>query len=213
MNWTDVNVACTCTGQDEANQKEQEKNNHSTCNLCVGVSSGQLLMALMTWRVRRWRTARRRGNLLGTKVYCNDTALKVVSGEVVALRVFAMRLTIALLHKIHAKPYLVMAALISLSDAKSFMRNGKGTMLPYSPPFIWIRVFEESTCVCPHIRNRPWTPQWWSAGRHRQRTVGEGLFNDTDAIGAGVASPSSPDEISSHHVHVFFKHHSANSKV
>ena len=40
-------VACTCAGQDEAKPEgtKQEKI-HSTCTLCVGVSSGQLLMEL-----------------------------------------------------------------------------------------------------------------------------------------------------------------------
>ena len=62
---------------------------------------------------------------------------------------------------------------------------------------------EKSTHVCPQTRNRPWTPQWCGAGRHRQGAVGKGLFNDTDTI-AAVASPSNPVKISSNHVHVFF---------
>ena len=40
-----MNVACRRTGQDEANHVRNRK--QSTCNICVGVSSSQLLMALM----------------------------------------------------------------------------------------------------------------------------------------------------------------------
>ena len=39
---------CKCTGQNEANQEDHKK--HSACNMCVGISPGQLLMALMNWR-------------------------------------------------------------------------------------------------------------------------------------------------------------------
>ena len=65
-------------------------------------------------------------HLLGSLVYCNGTAMNVLSGEETLFFVFiVMRLTDALLHKIHVKPYLVMAALISLPNAKSFVENGK----------------------------------------------------------------------------------------
>ena len=63
------------------------------------------------------------------------------------------------------EPYLVMAALIGLADAWSFVRNGECTMLTYFPSFLSIWGVEESTHLCPHTRNR---------------TVGKGLFNDTD---------------------------------
>ena len=90
--------------------------------------------------------------------------------------------------------------------------NGKCTVLTYSPTLIRVRGLEKSTHVCPRTQHRPCTPQRCGAGRHRQVTVGESFFDDTDNFGAGGASPSSPVEISSNQVHMLFKHQSANSK-
>ena len=61
-----------------------------------------------------------------------------------------------------------------------------------------------------HEPGRACTPQWCGAWRQWQGTVGEGCFNDTDAVSAGVASPSSPVEISSNQVHLLVEHHCAN---
>ena len=72
---------------------------------------------------------------------------------------FVMRLTIAPLHKIHVEPHLVMAALIGLSDAQSFVVNGKCTVLPYSPPLIGVRRYEKPTHVRLRTPHRPWTTQ------------------------------------------------------
>ena len=60
-------------------------------------------------------------------------------------------------------------------------------MLPYSPTFMRVQGLEKSTHVCPRTRHRTWTPQRCGAWRHRQVTVGEGFFDDTDIIGAAVA--------------------------
>ena len=49
---------------------------------------------------------------------------------------FAMHMAIVLLHTVHVKPYLVMAALVGLSDAKSVVVNGERTVLPYFPAFV-----------------------------------------------------------------------------
>ena len=235
-----MNVSRTCAGHCEANQKERtkKKNIHSTCNLCVGVSSGQLLMALVNWLCTsmkigaaltstletsacfcvKWSpclwgkaNGRLHLHLLGT-LFFNVTVRRWAFFQEESSTVsFVMWLNAALVHKIQVKPYPVMAALIGLADALSFVRNGECTMLTYFPSVIWVWEVEESTHVCPHTRNRPWTPQWCGPRRHQQGRVDENLFNGTDTI-AVVASPSSPVEISSNHVHVFFKHHSADSK-
>ena len=42
-------------------------------------------------------------------------------------------MAIVLIHKIHVKPCLVVATLVGLSDAESFVVNGECTMLPFSP--------------------------------------------------------------------------------
>ena len=71
-------------------------------------------------------------HLFGTLVFfCNGTA-----GDVVVLRVFRDALDHCVARQNPSGATLVVAALISLSDAKSFIGNGKGTVLPYSPPFI-----------------------------------------------------------------------------
>ena len=65
----------------------------------------------------------------------------------------------------------------------------------------------------PTYPETPSVPTMVWAGRHRQSTVGKGLFNDTDTdTVAVVTSPSSAVEISSNHVRVIFKHQSADSK-
>ena len=86
----------------------------------------------------------------GTSVCFHGSALNVLSGEVV-LRVFRDALDLALLHKVHVKPYFVMAALISLSDAKSFKETGKA---PWPRVAVLVWELEKSTHVCPRTRNR-----------------------------------------------------------
>ena len=74
-------------------------------------------------------------HLLGTLVHCNGTVQNVLSREVVVHRV----LRDALDHCV-------------CSTVGCQELNGKGTVLTHSPPRL-----EESTNVCSHIRNRPWT--------------------------------------------------------
>ena len=125
---------------------------------------------------------------------------------------FVMRLTTAPLHKIHVKPHLVMAALIRLSDAKGFV-GGMGN----APCCRTLqRSLESGGLRNPHTSDHaPGT----APGPHNGlgpgaigKSVGEGFFDDTQSIGAGGASPSSPVESSSNHVYMFLKHNSANSK-
>ena len=59
----------------------------------------------------------------------------------------AMHMAIVLLHKVNVKTYLVMAALVGLSDAWSVVKNGECTMLPYFLAFIGVWVLENSTYV------------------------------------------------------------------
>ena len=89
----------------------------------------------------------------------------------------------------HVKPYLVTAALIGLLDAQSIVANGECAVLPYSPTLVRVWGLDKPTHVSPRSRHRPGTPQWCGARRHRQVTIGESFFDDTDIVGIGDASP------------------------
>ena len=103
------------------------------------VLTSTLETALVLWQLVALSLQKANGrlhpHLFGTLDYCNGTALCVLSGGVVD-RVFRDVIESCAAPQNPGGPYLVMEALISLSDAKSFVWNGECSVLPYSPTFI-----------------------------------------------------------------------------
>ena len=67
------------------------------------------------------------------------------------------------INKMSMYPRLMMAALVIWSQAESFPRKREGTMLIHLPETLRARWFEESTHVCPIVRNESRSPQWCGA--------------------------------------------------
>ena len=91
------------------------------------------------------------------------------------------------------------------------LRGELETVLLCSTTLVRVRMLEKPTHIRPRTRHRPWTAQWCGDRRHRQVTVGEGFFDDTEDIVAGGASLSSV-EITNNQVHFLVEHHCTNGQ-
>ena len=109
------------------------------------------------------------------------------------------------------KPRFVMAALIIRSQAKSFPRDGEGTMFVHSPKVLRIRWFEKSTDVCPVVRDGSGSPQRCGARWRRQGTIRNGFINSTEIVSAAT-TPRCSIEITCNQVNFLRNHNGTKSE-
>ena len=148
--------------------------------------------------------------LFDPSVYCNGPALSVLSRGVI-VRVFR-----DVIDRCAAPQNPSGAIPRDGSSDRSVgcleLRGELETVLLCSPTLVRVRMLEKPTHIRPRTRHRPWTAQWCGDRRHRQVTVGEGFFDDTEDIVAGGASLSTSVEITSNQVHFLVEHHCTNGQ-
>ena len=108
------------------------------------------------------------------------------------------------------KPRFVMAALIIRSQAKSFPRDGEGTMFVHCPKALRTGWFEKSIDVCPVVRNGSGSPQRWGAHWRRQSTIRKGFINSTEIVSAAT-TPRCSIEITCNQVNFLRNHNGTKS--